>query len=92
MSNIPVFGSKELEKALKILGFEIDDSRGKGGHKLAEHPTKKPHSGQASFVTIRGLKEYSDPNFRKAVINEIKKFDFTEEEILLALRGKKSKK
>ena len=91
MPNTPVFGCKELEKALTILGFDIYEGRGKGGHKLAKHPSRTTVEGQAPFITIRGLKEYGDITFRKTIINEIKKFKYSEAEILLALKGKKVK-
>lgn len=92
MPSTPTFGCKELERALNILGFELYTDRGKGGHKLAKHPTRITTEGQAPFITVRALKEYGDIAFRKTIIKEIKKFGYSEEEILLALRGKKSKK
>lgn len=87
MPKLPLFGSQELIKALKKLGFEIDESRGKGGHYLAKHPEIKPGHGQRPFITIRGMKEYGDPGFRSKVINEIRAFGFSREEIIEALKS-----
>ncbi|OGM31653.1 hypothetical protein A2803_04460 [Candidatus Woesebacteria bacterium RIFCSPHIGHO2_01_FULL_44_21] len=92
MPKIPVFGSPELKTALSELGFTIDETRGKGGHSLAKHPSKKPSGGQAPYITIRGLKEYSDPNFRSMIVNQVRQFGFTRDEIINALSGRKSRK
>lgn len=92
MPKIPVFGYAELETALSNLGFIIDKTRGKGGHSIAKHPTRKPTGGQAPYITIRGLKEYGDPDFRSMIVNQIRQFDFTREEIIDALRGQKKKR
>lgn len=85
MPKLPVFGCEELKKCLQKLGFIIDESRGKGAHALTIHPTKRPTGGQAPYITIRGLKEYGDPGFRSRVVNEIRQFGFTRDEIIEAL-------
>lgn len=92
MPKIPVYGCVELETALNILGFIIDKTRGKGGHSIAKHPTRKPTGGQAPYVTIRGLKEYADPNFRSLIVNQIRQFGFSRKEVIDALNGKRRKK
>lgn len=94
MAAIPVFGRRQLEKALRILGFLIYEDRGKGGHGLAKHPARKPNpERQIANITIPHTrsKTYDDPRLRKDVVDEIMAFDFTEEQILMALRGKKLK-
>lgn len=91
MSKLPVFGCDELKKCLVILGFTIDENRGKGGHALAKHETKKPVEGQAPYITVRGLKEYADAGFRSMIVNEIIRFGFTRDEIIDALSGKRKK-
>lgn len=82
-----MYGCKELERALVILGFEIDSDRGKGGHKLAKHPTLKPVRGQAPYITIKGLKEYASADFRSMVVKEIVSFGFTRDRVIAALNG-----
>ena len=89
MGQIPTFGEKELTKACIILGFMIFDDRGKGGHKLAKHPTRKPiNPREYPFITIQGGKEYKTLDYRQKLIREIKEFGFTKEQIILALKGK----
>ena len=87
MPKLPVYGCSELECALKKLGFTIDKTRGKGGHSLAKHPTKTNGSKVRSFVTIKGDKEYFDPNFRSAIVNEIRAFGFTRDEVIAAIES-----
>lgn len=89
MPRLPLYGCYELKGALKDLGFEIDESKGKGGHAKATHPTRKSTNGQAPYVIIRGLKEYADPFFRSAVIREIIAFGFTREEIIETINNNK---
>lgn len=53
MPNIPVFGRRQYEKALKILGFTICEDKGKGGHGLAKHSSRKPDPArQIANLTI----------------------------------------
>jgi len=85
MSKLPNFGSAKLEKVCKYLEFEIYDDRGKGGHKLAKHPTRKPTSGQMPHITIPSWKSYDDPNFRSKIVREIMTFGFTRDEIIKAI-------
>jgi hypothetical protein len=89
MPKIPVYGCEELKRCLIVLGFTIDESLGKGGHALAKHPTKKPTHGQAPYITIRGLKEYADPNFRSTIVKQIVCFGFTRDEVIEALNRSK---
>lgn len=86
MSNIPAFSSKDLEKALKNLGFTVDKSKGKGGHYKAKCPPGvRVQPGQKSFVIIPHTKEiYED--LRNKILKEIKSFGFTEEQFLEALK------
>lgn len=95
MAVLPVFGRVKFERALKTLGFEILYDRGKGGHALAKHPTRKPNpSQQIANITIPHTKSknYDDPRLRKEIVNVIKSYGFSEEEFLAALKGKKLKK
>lgn len=93
MGNIPTFGEREAKKGLRILGFDIYKDRGKGGHQLAKHPTRKPNSPrQYPHITIPNWQEYADKDFRKDFIKEIVSFDFTEQEVIMALKGKKIKR
>lgn len=86
MSNLPAFSSKDLEKALKNLGFTIDKSQGKGGHYKAKCPSDiKIVPGQKSFVIIPHTKEIFE-DLRNKILKEIKSFGFTEEQFLEALR------
>lgn len=90
MSNIPVFGKKQAERALTILGFEIYEDRGKGSHGLAKHPTKKPTPDRPfRNITIPHYKTYDDPGLRSDFVKQIMSFGFTREQVLTALRGKK---
>lgn len=90
MGSIPVFGDKELEKACILLGFDIFSDRGKGGHKLAKHPTRKPLTPrQYPHITIQRAKEFITKDYRKKIIKEIMEFNFTEEQVIVALKGKR---
>ncbi len=91
MPKLPVFGCEEFKAALVSLGFEVDESRGKGGHAIAKHPTLKPIEGQAPYITVRGLKEYADPGFRSALVNEVRKFGFSRDQVIDALSGHNKK-
>lgn len=86
MSNIPSFSSKDLEKALRSLGFVIDKSKGKGGHykaKCSKGIVLQP--GQKSFVIIPHTKEiYED--LKNKILKEVKSFGFTEKQFLEALK------
>lgn len=89
MPIIPVFGEKQFTKALKKLGFDIYANRGKGGHKLAKHPSRVPDpSRQRANITIPHTKnnKYEDPGFRKMLVNEVCAFNFSTEEVLKALK------
>lgn len=93
MGSIPTFGEREAKKGLKILGFQIFEDRGKGGHQLAKHPTRQPNKPrQYPHITVPNWKEYQDKGFRKEFINEIVSFGFQEQEVVMALKGKKIKK
>ncbi len=71
MSIIPVFGEKELTKACHLLGFIVLDNRGKGGHKLAKHPSRKPKSPrQFEHITIPTAREYHSLDFRSDIIGD----------------------
>lgn len=90
MGQIPTFGDKELTKACILLGFIIFEDRGKGGHKLAKHPTRKPVTPrQYPHITIQGGREYRTLDYRQAIIREIMQFNFTKEQVINALKGKK---
>lgn len=86
MVKAPAFSSKDLEKALRNLGFVIDKSKGKGGHYKAKCPSSiKIQPGQRNFIIIPHTKEiYED--LRGKIIREIKSFGFTEEQFLEALK------
>ena len=86
MSNIPSFSSKDLEKALKNLGFAIDKFAGKGGHYKAKCPQNIIlNSGQRSFIVIPHTKEIYE-NLRNKILKEIKNLGITKEEFLKALK------
>ncbi len=89
MPKLPVYGCGELKGALKDLGFKIDESKGKGGHAKATHPTRKSTNGQAPFIIVRGLKEYADPYFRGRVVNEIVCFGFMRAQVIEAINNNK---
>ena len=89
MGQTPAFGEKKLTKACKLLGFIIYKNRGKGGHKLAKHPTRKPSSPrQYPHITIQCGKEIRSLDYRQTIIREIMQFGFTKEQVYLALKGK----
>lgn len=91
-AQIPVFGRKHAEKALRILGFEIFQDRGKGGHGLAKHPTRKPDpERQIANITIPHTKTYDDPDLRSDFVKEVMAFGFTKEQVVQALQGRKPK-
>lgn len=86
MSNIPAFSSKDLEKALKNLGFVIDKSKGKGGHYKAKCPVGiKVQPSQKDFIIIPHAKEIYE-NLRNKILREVKSFGFTEGQFLGALK------
>lgn len=86
MSTILAFSSKDLEKALKNLGFTVDKSKGKGEHYKAKCPsTIKVQMGQRDFIVIPHTKEIYE-NLRNKIIREVKGFGFTEEQFLEALK------
>lgn len=86
MSTIPAFSSKDLEKALKNLGFSVDKSKGKGGHYKAKCPLAvKIKPGQRDFIIIPHTKEIYE-NLRNKILREVKNLGFTEEQFLDALR------
>ncbi len=90
MGTIPTFGDRELTKACKLLGFIICEDRGKGGHILAKHPSRKPLvPRQYPHITIQRANEYRTLDYRQALIREIMAFGFTKEQVILALKGKK---
>jgi hypothetical protein len=90
MGSIPVFGDKELIQACKLLGFDVLSDRGKGGHKLAKHPTRKPLiSRQYEHITICTAQEYCTLDYRQAIIREIMAFGFSKEQVICALKGDK---
>lgn len=69
---------------LRRLGFEIDESKGKGSHAKAIHLTrraKRPGGTHTNFVVIPDRKDYSKP-LREDFIKEIEAFGFSREEIL----------
>lgn len=86
MAKVPAFSSKDLEKALRNLGFVIDKSKGKGGHYKAKCPAEiKIQPGQKSFVIIPHTREiYED--LRNKILKEVKSFGFSEEQFLEALK------
>ena len=86
---IPVFGEKQIKKCLKNLGFEILLDRGKGGHSLAKHPTRKPNTGQPMpHMTIPHAREYMSRDFRIHMLKEIESFGFTRKQVLQAFKKK----
>lgn len=87
MPKLPVFGSRALEGACRDLGFDIDYQSGKGGHALAKHPTRNPSHGQRPFITIKGDREYGDPNFRSMLVREIMAFGYTRDEVIEAINN-----
>lgn len=90
MSIIPVFGEKELTKACLLLGFIVLEDRGKGGHKLAKHPIRKPKNPrQYEHITIPTAREYHSLDFRSDIIKEIMEFGFNKEQVIAGLKGKK---
>ena len=95
MAVLPVFGRVKFERALRTLDFEILYDRGKGGHALAKHPTRRPDPNQQiANITIPHTrsKNYDDPRLRKEILTVIKSYGFSEEEFLFALKGKKLRK
>ena len=90
MADIPSLGERQAKKALRLLGFDIDETRGKGSHSLAEHPKRKPSPlRQRPFIVIPHRKEFGNRSFRKDFIKEIIAFGFSKEEVIKALRGKR---
>lgn len=84
MSKIPSFGEKKAKKLTRRLGFIIDESKGKGGHAKATHPTRRSKTRQGMItdcIIIPNRKEYSKP-LREDWIKELKGFGFTKEEII----------
>jgi len=93
MGSIPTFGERQAKKGLKLLGFEIFDDRGKGGHSLAKHPTRIPDPArQRANIAIPHRKDFGDPRFRNDFIKEVMAFGFSREDVLFALKGKKLRK
>lgn len=87
MASLPSFGKRKAKKLCRDLGFIIDDSKGKGGHNKATHPTRRArdYRGRTTkFIIISGRKEYSKP-FREEFIKELTNFGFSKEEIFKKL-------
>lgn len=77
------FGSKELVKCLKKLGFTY--LRESSSHQIYGPPSgKKNPEGRPLPVKV-GVKSY-DPNSRSRYISEIKMYGFTKEEIREAFK------
>ncbi len=74
------FGSKELEKCLKELGFIL--KRTSSSHAIFDPPNDKlPPIGSRPFMTVQlGRKTY-DPHSANRYISQIKRFGFTKTEI-----------
>lgn len=90
MGQIPTFGDRELTKACVLLGFDIFEDRGKGGHVLAKHPTRKPiNPRQYPHITIQRGREYCTLDYRQTIIKELMQFGFTKEQVINALKGKR---
>ncbi|MCA9372136.1 hypothetical protein KC726_04520 [Candidatus Woesebacteria bacterium] len=85
---IPTFGARQIKKCLRNLGFTILKNRGKGGHDLAQHPTRKPYQNQLPHITIPHAVEYSSKTFRHMMIREIEAFGFTRKQVLQAFKRK----
>ena len=70
---IPAFNTRKFTKALKKLGFVIDESKGKGSHAKAIHPSRKPIvPSQPPFIMIQRVQgDYYKP-FREDLIKELK--------------------
>jgi hypothetical protein len=87
MTSLPSFGKRKVKKLCRKLNFVIDESKGKGGHAKATHPTRiaKDARGRTTkFIIIPGRKEYSK-SFREKFIKELTNFGFTKEEIIKKL-------
>ncbi|OGY23191.1 MAG: hypothetical protein A2172_02320 [Candidatus Woykebacteria bacterium RBG_13_40_15] len=82
----PTFGTRELLKALKKLGFIIDKSKGKGSHAKAIYPTRRPKKPQPPFIMIQYWHGDYYKSFREDLVKEIESFGFSREEIIKVLR------
>ena len=77
------FGSKELIKCLKKLGFTY--LRESSSHQIYSPPSGKKNPGGRPLPVKVEVKSY-DPNSRSRYISEIKMYGFTKEEINEAFR------
>ena len=84
---VPNFTSKEYEEALRYLGFQIDDTKGKGKHNKAKVPrTVKISPGQRNFIMIPNDKN-PGPDLKARLIRELLQFGFTKEQLIEALKN-----
>jgi len=79
------FGSKELLKCIKKLGFTYQ--RESSSHEIYNPPQGKKNSLGRPLPIKVGVKSY-DPNGRARYISEIKSYGFTKEEIEIGFRKK----
>ena len=83
MSSNPSFGSSELIKCLKVLGFKKQPQVGSRHLKYSSpRPVQK---GQRPFMIVLQNKTTYDPATCKNIIKELKLLGFTKEEILKCL-------
>lgn len=92
MAIVPPFGQREAIQALKLLGFTVTTTGGKGSHAKAKHSTKIPSKDtyQRPLLTIPHRREFGSIA-RKAFIKQVTAFGFTPDEVVQALHGKKKK-
>lgn len=75
------FGSRELERCIKKLGFTFDSISSSHHAKYNSPLDKKVPIGQYPFFQFQlGRKTY-DPHSANRYITQLKKFGFTKEEI-----------
>jgi predicted RNA binding protein YcfA (HicA-like mRNA interferase family) len=73
------FGSKDLIKCLKCLGF-IESKQSGSSHQKFKSPKGKQVGKRSFIIVIKGRKNY-DPNTRSSYIRQIKEFGFSDNNI-----------
>lgn len=75
------FGSKELEKCVKRLGFSFDSISSSHHAKYSPPLSKNVPIGQYPFFQFQMGRKTYDPHSANRYITQLKNFGFTKEEI-----------
>lgn len=80
------YGSKELIKCLEKLGFKPNSQNATSHLKFSAPDGVKINVGDRDFIMVQTNRREFDPHARTRYIAQIKKFGFSENEILKHLK------